>query len=82
MQTATAIFATSTLFIPALAMIGSLMPYMKKERPRSRRALTSFLTAFIATWMFVILIRIVRSAFEWTWPRSDHFSSWPRTSCR
>jgi hypothetical protein len=72
-QTATAIFATSTLFIPALAMIGSLMPYMQKGATTPPPALTSFLTAFIAIWMFVILIRIVRAAFEWTWPRSILF---------
>jgi hypothetical protein len=72
-QTATAIFATSTLFIPALGMIGSLIPYMKEGNTAQPPALTSFLTAFIAIWMFVILIRIVRSAFEWGWPRSIFF---------
>jgi hypothetical protein len=72
-QTAIAIFATSTLFIPALAMIGSLMPYMQKGATGQPPALTSFLTAFIAIWMFVILVRIVRVAFEWSWPRAIIF---------
>ncbi|MEO8061457.1 MAG: hypothetical protein ABI821_01780 [Pseudomonadota bacterium] len=72
-QTATAIFATSTLFIPALAMVGSLMPYMAKGATSQPPAMTSFLTAFIGIWMVVILIRIVRAAFEWTWPRSILF---------
>jgi hypothetical protein len=72
-QTATAVFAASTLFIPALALIGSLMPYMAQGATAQPPALASFLTAFIAIWMLVILIRIVRAAFEWSWPRSILF---------
>jgi hypothetical protein len=76
-QTATAIFATSLLFIPSLAVIGSLMPYMeagmKEGSTVQPPALASFLSAFIMIWMIVILVRIVRSAFEWNWPRSIFF---------
>jgi hypothetical protein len=72
-QTATAIFATSILFIPSLAMIGSLMPYMEKGATAQPPALASFFSAFIMIWMIVILVRIVRSAFEWNWPRSIFF---------
>jgi hypothetical protein len=72
-QTAIAIFATSTFFIPALALVGTLVPYMNKGATGQPPPLTSFLTAFIAIWVFVILVRIVRSAFEWGWPRTIVF---------
>jgi hypothetical protein len=72
-QTMTAVFATSTLFIPALAMVGALMPYMKDGGSAQAPALLSFLTAFVGIWMVVIVVRIVRSAFEWNWPISIFF---------
>jgi hypothetical protein len=73
LQTATAVFATSTLFIPMLALVGALMPYMKKDSTVEPPALPSFLTAFAAIWMLMILVHIVRSAFEWSWLRSLGF---------
>jgi hypothetical protein len=72
-QTMTAIFAASTLFIPALAIVAALLPYSKKETAAQAPALLSFLSAFVVIWMLVILIRIVRSAFEWAWPISLAF---------
>ncbi|HLA73060.1 MAG TPA: hypothetical protein VK624_16255 [Steroidobacteraceae bacterium] len=72
-QTMTAVFATSMLFIPALAMVGALLPYMKEGSTAQPPAMLSFLTAFAGIWMVVILVRIVRSAFEWNWPRSIGF---------
>ncbi|MEJ0085438.1 MAG: hypothetical protein WDO72_07145 [Pseudomonadota bacterium] len=72
-QTVTAIFATSMLFIPALAVIGSLLPYMKEGSTAQPPALAGFLSAFIMIWMIVILVRIVSAAFEWTWPRAILF---------
>jgi membrane protease YdiL (CAAX protease family) len=72
-QTATAIFAIRTLFLPSLALLPALIPYMEKGATGQPPALTSFLAAFIHVWVFVVMVRIVRSAFEWTWPRSIFF---------
>jgi hypothetical protein len=72
-QTMIAMFAVSTLFVPALAMVGTLMPYMKEGPAAQPPAMLSFLTAFVGVWMVVVLIRIVRAAFEWTWPAAIFF---------
>jgi hypothetical protein len=65
-QTMIAVFATSTLFIPALALFGALIPYSKKGAAEAP-PLLSFLFIAIEVWMLVILSRIVRVAFEWPW---------------
>jgi hypothetical protein len=72
-QTMTAVFATSTVFIPALPMVGALLPSMKEGATVQPPAMLSFLTAFVGIWMVVILVRIVRAAFEWSWPISIAF---------
>lgn len=72
-QTMIAMFSVSTLFVPALAMVGTLMPYMKEGPAAQPPAMLSFLTAFVGVWMVVALIRIVRAAFEWNWPLAIAF---------
>jgi hypothetical protein len=72
-QTATAIYATGMFFIPTLALLGTLMPFMKKGATGQPPPLIGLLTLLIAVWVFVIVVRIVRSAFEWAWFRTIIF---------
>jgi hypothetical protein len=65
-QTMIAVFATSTLFIPALALFSVLIPYSKKGAAEAP-PLLSFLFIAVEVWMLMILSRIVRVAFEWPW---------------
>jgi hypothetical protein len=66
-QTATAIFATTTLFLPALIpMVTALLPYLGKPDPAvDPPAARSFLCALFAIWLLIVQARIVRAAFEW-----------------
>jgi hypothetical protein len=66
-QTATAIFATTTLFLPALIpMVTALLPYLGKPDPAvDPPAALSFLCALFAIWLLIVQARIVRAAFEW-----------------
>ena len=67
LQTATAIFGVSILFLPVLMPLESaLKPYIPdkvSEAPMSL-LLPSFL---LGAWAIAIQVRIVRSAFEWHW---------------
>ena len=65
-QTMIAVFATSTLFIPAVALFGALIPYSKKGASEAP-PLLSFLFIAVEVWMLMVLSRIVRMAFEWPW---------------
>ena len=67
LQTATAMFGTTTLFLPALIpMVTALLPYIEKPDPAvDPPAALSILTAVIAIWLLTVQVRIVRAAFEW-----------------
>jgi hypothetical protein len=67
LQTSTAIFGITTLFIPALIpMIATLLPYIEKPDPTvNPPAALSLLAAVLGIWLLIIQVRIVRSAFEW-----------------
>jgi len=67
LQTATAIFGTTTLFLPALIpMVTALLPYLEKPDPAvDPPAALSILTALLAIWLLTVQVRIVRTAFEW-----------------
>ncbi len=66
-QTATAIFGATTLFLPALIpMVTALLPYLDKpDPPVDPPAALSILTALLAIWLLTVQVRIVRAAFEW-----------------
>jgi hypothetical protein len=67
-QTMIAVFATNTMFIPAVPLVAALTPYLD-PKPGSPPAPTALvlLTSFVGLWVLVVLSRIVRSAFEWSW---------------
>ena len=67
LQTATAIFATTTLFLPALIpLVTALLPYLDKPDPAvDPPAAPSILCALLAIWLLTVQVRIVRAAFEW-----------------
>jgi hypothetical protein len=67
LQTSTAIFGVTTLFIPALIpMIATLLPYIEKPDPLvSPPAALSLLAAVLGIWLLIAQVRIVRAAFEW-----------------
>jgi hypothetical protein len=67
LQTATAIFATTTLFLPALIpLVTALLPYLDKPDPAvDPPAALSILCALLAIWLLIVQVRIVRAAFEW-----------------
>jgi hypothetical protein len=63
-QTMTAVFAANTLFIPVLVpMASALMPYLEKQQ--TAPPALGILTLLVAGWLFVVQLRIVRTAFEW-----------------
>jgi len=69
LQTSTAIFGITTLFIPALIpMIATMLPYIEKPDPMmSPPAALSLLAAILGIWLLIIQVRIVSAAFEWHW---------------
>jgi hypothetical protein len=70
-----AVFATNTLFIPAMPLAAALMPYLPpKPGAEPAPAMLVLLMALIALWVLAVLSRIVRSAFEWSWAVSILFA--------
>ena len=69
LQTTTALFGTSTLFMPALIpMSATLLPYIAKPDPAvPPPAALSLLAAAVGLWLLVVQVRILRAAFEWHW---------------
>jgi hypothetical protein len=69
LQTSTAIFGITTLFIPALIpMIATMLPYLEKPDPMvNPPAALSLLAAVLGLWLLIIQVRIVSAAFEWHW---------------
>ncbi len=66
-QTITALFAVSALFLPALMpLAGALLPHLEKQDPATPPPFAlSIVTAVIAVWMLIVQVRIVRAAYEW-----------------
>lgn len=66
-QTITALFGVSALFLPALLpMSWALFPYVEKNDPNVPPPFALLIvTMVLAVWMFVVQVRIVRAAFEW-----------------
>lgn len=66
-QTVTAMFGVSTLFLPALLPMSlALIPYVEKNDPNAPPPFALLIvTMVLAVWMFVVQVRIVRAAFEW-----------------
>ncbi len=66
-QTSTAIFGVTTLFMPALIpMVAALLPYIEKPDPAVQPpAALSLLCAVLGVWLLIVQVRIVRAAFEW-----------------
>ena len=71
-QTMTAMFAVNTLFIGSVPLVAALMPYMNRKSTEPPVALMFLLTALVV-WVIAVLSRIVRSAFEWSWPAAVLF---------
>jgi hypothetical protein len=69
LQTTTAMFASATLFVPALIpMSATLLPYVVKSDPAMPPpAALSLLAAVLGIWLLVVQVRILRAAFEWHW---------------
>lgn len=76
-QTMIAVVATNALLIPAMPLLAALVPYLRPKPDTAADqapATLLLLTALIYLWAFVVLVRIVRSAFEWSWPASVLFA--------
>jgi uncharacterized membrane protein (UPF0136 family) len=66
-QTMTAMFGVSTVFAPLLVpMLNSVATQVQAKQQPSQ--LVTLLSLFLLVWMIVVLVRIVRAAFEWPWP--------------
>ena len=66
-QTMIAFFGTNLLFQPLFApLLATLLPFVLKNDPKvTPPAIASLLFVAVAGWALVVLIRIVRAAFEW-----------------
>ena len=69
LQTVTALLAVNAVFLPAAApMYSALMPYIEKADSASPPPGALLMLALaVGIWVLVVLVRIVRSAFEWGW---------------
>jgi surface polysaccharide O-acyltransferase-like enzyme len=66
-QTMTAMFAVRAIFTPLLVpMMGSLMSSIQAKEPASSMLALLFFAGVL--WVFVVDVRIMRSAFEWPTP--------------
>ena len=76
-QTMIAVVATNTLTVPAMPLAAALLPYLPSKtgaEPAPAPAMLVLLMALITLWVLAVLSRIVRSAFEWSWPVSIVFT--------
>jgi hypothetical protein len=65
-QTMTAMFALLALFAPLLMPIWNMLATQLEAKQTPSSALTMLLLA-LRVWLYVLDVRIVRSAFEWPW---------------
>jgi hypothetical protein len=72
LQAATAFFAVSALFMPALLpMSATLLPYAVKPDPAMPPpAGLTLLATIIGVWLITVQVRSLRAAFEWHWVAS------------
>lgn len=68
-QTVMATIAVTTLFCPLLIPLSvQLQPYLADpEHVTPPPAFVQIPAVILGIWLFVVLVRIVRSAFEWGW---------------
>ena len=66
-QTMIAYFGVNTLFTPLFTpVVNALRPYIQPPDPNNPApAVLSLLFLLLVVWVFVVWVRIVRSAFEW-----------------
>jgi hypothetical protein len=72
-QTMIAVFATNTLAIPAVPLVAAMLPYAQKQGGEPAPTSLVLLTSLVGLWVLAVLVRIVRSAFEWSWAASIVF---------
>jgi len=67
LQTCTAMFGTTTFFLPALIpMTLALLPFLDARDPTLvPPAALSLLTFVLSLWLVIVQVRIVRAALEW-----------------
>ena len=67
LQTMIAYFGVNMLFTPLLTPLAyALLPYLNPPDPNNPApAALSLLSLLIVVWVFVVWLRVVRSAFEW-----------------
>jgi hypothetical protein len=66
-QTMNALFAVRALFTPLVLPISSILFAQAQAKQPPSTTLSMMLLALII-WWFVVSVRIVRSAFDWSWP--------------
>jgi hypothetical protein len=68
-QTMTAMFGVSALFLPVvIPLLRALSPYLEKPDPNvPPPAALALITFFVLIWALVVQVRIVRDAFECPW---------------
>ena len=69
LQTLTALFGVSAMFLPVLMpLVGAMLPYMEKADPNSPPpAALLIMTMVVLFWGLLVNVRIVRVAFETSW---------------
>jgi len=69
LQTMTALFGVNSLFMPFITpVLVALLPYMQKQDPNTPPpAAMTLLLLVLGIWQLVVLVRIVRAAFEWNY---------------
>jgi hypothetical protein len=69
LQTLTALFGVSAMFLPVLMpLVGAMMPYLEKADPNSPPpAALLIMTMVVLFWGLLVNVRIVRVSFETSW---------------
>jgi hypothetical protein len=69
LQTMTALFGVSALFLPVLMpLVGAMLPYLQKPDPNAPPPATLLImTTVVSIWGLVVDVRVVRAAFESSW---------------
>lgn len=69
LQTLTALFGVSAMFLPVLMpLVGAMLPYLEKADPNSPPpAVLMIMTMVVLFWGLLVNVRIVRVAFETNW---------------
>jgi hypothetical protein len=67
-QTMIAVFGVNLLAVPTLPLFAALAPYAAQEAgAEPAPALLSLMVLAVAFWFAAVMVRIVKTSFEWPW---------------